>query len=132
MGYCKADQEFVNKLVTNQCAIISNRKFDYPYGLNNTIHGELRDILLGGTFALKDIQARIEYMYKQGPLMNTGRFNYPSTLSHVNSGIPSEADCAAQAAKMQRAQYTTSFAYQSSIDFSNQSQFQKIWTKYSR
>jgi hypothetical protein len=109
LGYGEANQEFVNKLVSNQSAMISNRKFDYPHGLNDTIHGAFRDILLGSTIYLQDVQARIEYMYKQGPLMTTGHYNYPITLSDVNSDIQSEADRAARAANMQRVQYTTNF-----------------------
>ncbi len=76
LGYGEADQEFVNKLVTNQSAIICNRKFDYPYGLNNTIHGAFRDILLGSALSLQNVLARIDYVYKQGPLMNTGHYNH--------------------------------------------------------
>jgi hypothetical protein len=64
--------------------------------------------------------------------MNTGHYNYPTTLSDVNSYILSEVDRAARAAEMQRAQYTSNLAYLPSIDLSNQSQCQKIWTKYCR
>ncbi len=116
LGYGKADQVFVKKLVTNQSAIICNKKFDYPYGLNNIIHGAFRDILWGSALSLQDVLARIEYVYKQGPLMNTGHCNYPSTLSDVNSNILGEADRAARAAEMQGAQYRTNFAYRPSIE----------------
>ncbi len=80
LGYGEADQECVNKLVTNQSAIISNRKIDYLCGLNNTIHGVFRDILMGSALYLQDVLARIVYVNKQGPLMNTG--HYTTQLPH--------------------------------------------------
>jgi hypothetical protein len=58
------------------------------------------------------IMSRFEQVHNQGPLIKIGHYNYPITLTDVNSNILDEATRAAQAAKLQQAQYTTKFAYQ--------------------
>jgi hypothetical protein len=70
--------------------------------------------------------SRIEHVHKQGLLIKTGHYNYPITFIDVYSNILDEANQAARAAEMQRAQYTTNFAYLPSADLMNQSQRQKI------